>query len=246
MKFIKKNIKVIGFILFLILVFCLVGLKIYLNNKVEEDIESNNLNDILVNEDEEVVDVKEEKIPITNVYVDIKGAVVSPGVYEIESDKKIMDVVNKAGGLTESADTSMINLAKQVTNEMVIIIYTKDEVEKYSNKEEIIKIIEKECVCPKVENNGCFNNNESDSVIEENKDSILQGSESDNNNSQKISLNTASLEELQTLTGIGESKAKAIIEYRNEHGSFNSIEEIKQVSGIGDALYEKIKENITV
>ena len=66
------------------------------------------------------------------------------------------------------------------------------------------------------------------------------------NNNGKININTATSEELQSLSGIGESKAKAIIEYRNTNGPFNSIEEIINVSGISENLFAKIKENITV
>ena len=62
----------------------------------------------------------------------------------------------------------------------------------------------------------------------------------------KVSINTASKEELMTLSGIGEAKAGAIIEYREKNGNFASIEDIKNVSGIGDAIFEKIKDNITI
>ena len=65
-------------------------------------------------------------------------------------------------------------------------------------------------------------------------------------NSDKVNINTADSTELQTLTGIGESRAQAIIDYREEHGRFNSIEDIKNISGIGDKMFEKIKEHITI
>ena len=243
MKFIRKKIKIITIIILILLSIGLITIKIYLNNNSTKNIKESKIEEIIIKDDEEL-DKKEEIPLIENIFVDIRGAVVNPGVYEIENDKKVIDVVNKAGGLTEKADTSMINLAKQLTNEMVIIIYTKEEVEKYTNQEEIIKIVEKECICPKVENNACFNNNENNSLIEENnkENEVVE----ENKQNDKINLNTANLEELQTLSGIGESKAKAIIEYRNEHKKFNNIEELKQVSGIGDALYEKIKNNITI
>ena len=71
-------------------------------------------------------------------------------------------------------------------------------------------------------------------------------SSSINNNENKININTASINELDTLSGIGPSKAEAIIKYREENGTFKSIEEIKNVTGIGEALFEKFKENITI
>ena len=65
-------------------------------------------------------------------------------------------------------------------------------------------------------------------------------------NYEKVNINTASLEELQSLSGIGEGKARAIIEYREENGNFTSIEDLLKVSGIGESIYEKIKDSITV
>ena len=154
----------------------------------------------------------------------------------------VIDVVNEAGGLTKNADTSMINLAKVVTNEMVIIIYTKEEVKKYQKQEEIIKIIDKECICPEIKNDACINN-QSSNPKESNKNN---NQTIENNSNKKININKASKEELQTLTGIGESKAEAIIEYRQKNGNFKTIEEIKEVSGIGESAYEKIKDYITI
>lgn len=144
----------------------------------------------------------------------------------------VIDVINLAGGLTENADTSLINLAKQVTSEMVIIIYSKEEVELAKQEEPIIKIVEKECVCPEIKNDSCLEN-----IKKDDKTEVVNG---------KVNLNTATFDELQTLDGIGESKAKTIIAYREENGNFENIEELLEVSGIGEALYEKIKDNITV
>lgn len=186
---------------------------------------------------------------ITKYYVDIKGEVVKPGIYEVDSDKRIIDVINKAGGLKNTADTSLLNLSKKVTDEMNIKIYSKNEIANYKNnyeksKEptviEIIKEIEKECICPK-EDNICENKN--DALIE-------TGSVSDNNNetsndNKLININTATKEELMDIPGIGESKAESIIEYRKS-SLFTSIEDIKNISGIGNSVFEKIKNYITV
>lgn len=234
MKFIRKNIKIISIFIIIVLAIICLFIKIYLNNNSNLD---NEVEEVI--ELEKDIEVIEEEEVIELVSVDIKGAIITPGVYEIEKGKKVIDVVNKAGGLTEDADTSMINLAKQVANEMVIIIYTKEEVKKYSTKEEIVKVIDKECICPKITNDACINTKEetSSSNKNDNKQNITTG---------KVNLNTATLEELQGLTGVGESKAQAIIDYRIENGNFKNIEDIKNVSGIGEALYEKIKDNITI
>ena len=164
------------------------------------------------------------------VFVDIKGAVKNPGVYEVSSDSRIIDVIEKAGDLKKEADTSIINLSKKVKDEMYIIIYTKEEVNNYKEKmissQEVVKEIEQKIICPDSDNEACITSNTS-------------------NKSSKININTASVSELSTLSGIGESKAKKIIEYR-EQNKFNSIEDILNVSGIGKSLYEKIKNDIEV
>jgi len=235
MKFIRRYIKIITIIIIVILILILSFLKIYLNN-------NKNIDEIIVDKEEVISEkdlvneeeFKEEELVKEMVFVDIKGAITNPGVYEIESDKKVIDVINLAGGLTDRADTSLINLAKQVTKEMVVIIYTKEEVEHAKQEEPIIKIIEKECVCPEIKNDACLEK-------EPPKEEVKDGEDH-----KKINLNEATLEELQTLEGIGESKAKAIIAYREEKGKFNNIEELLEVSGIGEKLYETIKTNITV
>lgn len=78
------------------------------------------------------------------------------------------------------------------------------------------------------------------------KESEIESIISSSNNENKVNINTASINELDTLSGIGPSKAEAIIKYREENGTFKSIEEIKNVTGIGEALFEKFKENITI
>lgn len=125
-----------------------------------------------------------------------------------------------AGGLLDNSDTTNINLSKYVTDEMVIVIYTKEELEKINNSIDY-----------------SFNDAYQDYNNSKNKSS-------DNNN--LININSASLEELKTLPGIGDTKAKSIIDYRESNGKFNSIEDIQNVKGIGSSLYEKIKNNITV
>ncbi|MCI6266884.1 MAG: helix-hairpin-helix domain-containing protein [Erysipelotrichaceae bacterium] len=231
MKLIKKNLKWITIIVLIVMIISFLLLKYFLL-KQKDNIEKEA---ITVKEQSELLLIEEKQEPIKNIFVDIKGAVSQPGVYEIEENKKVIDVVQLAGGLTDQADTTLINLAKKVTNEMVIIIYTKDEVKKATEENNIAKIVDKQCICPEIKNDACINDN-----TKENETS------SEATETKKINLNTATLEELQTLSGIGESKAKAIIEYRETVGNFQKIEDLMEVSGIGEALYEKVKNDITV
>ena len=149
---------------------------------------------------------------------------------EISNNKKIIDVITMAGGLMENANTDNINLSKKVTDEMVIIIYTDEEVKNSNIVDTVIKVIDKECVCPNIQNDGCINTEINDSITNVNK---------------TININTATLEELMSINGLGEAKAKAIIKYREENGYFKIIDDLLNVSGIGEALFEKIKEYIT-
>ncbi len=184
----------------------------------------------------EKVETKEE---VKKVMVDIKGAVNNPGVFEMNKDDRVVDVIKKAGGLTNDADTTLINLSKKVTDEMVITIYTKEEMKE---KEQECP----PCECPEI-NDACVSDEKTAETSEKNSSSNkTENSSSSKSTSSKISINTASLEELQTLDGIGETKAKAIIGYRETNGAFKDIEEIKNVSGIGDSTYEKIKDDITI
>lgn len=194
----------------------------------------------LVLEDEIIVkeELVEEKENIQTIFVEIKGAVNNPGVYEFEEGKRVIDAINMAGGLLKNAYTKNINLSKKLTDEMYIIVYTNYEINKYKEdndkKENITEEIvcaSSECICPDITNDACIN----ESIKEEKEETT-----------SKISINNASKEELMTLTSIGESKANAIIKYREENNGFKSIEEIKNVSGIGDALFEKIKDNVTL
>ena len=222
MFYLKKYIWIIIIVL-LVIVFIIF-------NKDSEEIQ---LEEEIIKTEENILE--EEKIVSEIVKVDIKGAVKNPGVYEVEENSRVSDVIDISGGLTNEADTSVINLSKNVIDEMVIIIYTKDEIEEMKKGSTSIKYIEKECICPKLENDAC---------IENSIDNIPNNNSSSTDS--KISLNNASIDELMTLDGIGEKKAQAIIEYRNKNGGFKSIEEILEVDGIGSATYEKIKDRLTI
>ena len=117
-----------------------------------------------------------------------------------------------------------------------IKIYMKGCEERQNKIDKAIEYIEKDCSCPDTINDAC---------IKENKQSQKTGAK-ELTKDNKISLNTGTLEELQTLPGIGESKAKQIIKYREENNGFKTIEEIKNISGIGESTFEKFKDYITL
>lgn len=186
------------------------------------------------------IETKEEKSDVKNsCLVDVKGEVKKPGVYELDSDSRVIDALNMAG-LTKESNTKFINLSKIISDEMVIFIYSNDEVKNMLESTNV------ESICDVVHNNACVDSEESiiyDKGMDKVESNLLNKSEEENDNI--ININTATLEELLTLSGIGESKAKSIIEYRAKT-PFNKIEDIMNVSGIGESLYNKIKENITV
>lgn len=162
------------------------------------------------------------------ISLEVKGAVKNPGVYKINDEKTVEDILILAE-LTNESDTSQINLSKKVYDEMVIIVPSKEEI-KSLNVATAYKVIENECVCPKIINDSCIS-------LSIPNDEIIT--------STKISLNKATKEELMTLSGIGEAKALAIIEYRKTK-RFESIEEIMNIKGIGKSIYEKIKNDISI
>jgi len=229
LKFLKKYKYILTIVISIIIfVICFFRVNELKKNNKEFIVASNDsVNFTEINSDDEIIKNK--------IRIDIKGQVVNPGVYELEQDSRVIDAIKIAGGLTEIANTSLINLSKKLEDQMVIIIYSNEEV-KNSNVKEIetvFKIVEKECNCPVIENDSCINteidnDNNTENVIE-----------------NKININTASLDELMVLPSIGESKAKSIIEYRKEN-EFITIDDIMNVSGIGEALFEKIKIFIAV
>ena len=162
-------------------------------------------------------ETKEEKI-----VVHITGAVNKEGIIELEENARLADAIEKAGGAKENADIKNINLATILEDGMKVHIPTVEETQ--TNNENI-----------NVENNANSQINAGTKEVTSN--TKTQG---------KININTATEEELDTLPGIGPSTASKIIDYRKENGKFKSVEEIKEVSGIGDAKYEKIKKLITI
>jgi len=244
-----KRILKSKFTYIILIILLIIGLFIF-NSEVK--IEEKNYNELILEENviEEEVEIKEElSIVIRKVKVDIKGYVTNPGVYEIEEGSKVIDVINIAGGLKENADTSRINLAKTVKDEMVIIVYSKHEIESYINSKNQVEIkteyiyVEKPCECPDITNDICLK--EDDLSANEIPKDEIKDDKDESSEIKIVSINTATKEELMTLPSIGDSKANSIIEYRNAN-KFTKIEDIKNVSGIGDSLFEKIKDYITI
>lgn len=183
---------------------------------------------------EEKIALKKEKKEtkeeaIEEYKVDIKGEVINPGIYTLKKYSRIIDCIELAGGLTENANTTVLNLSKKITDEMVIIVYSNAEVADFKKTKELEKQVQ-------------------DSCIQKNEDSLKNDAciDDDSSNTSLISINTATEDELSSLSGIGPSKAKQIVEYRITNGPFKTIEDIKQVPGIGDSIFAQIKDYITI
>jgi competence protein ComEA len=215
----------------------------------------------------------EEEITSETFFVEIKGAVKNPGVYELSKGSIINDLVNAAGGFKSNAYTSNINMSKALEKELVVYVFTKteynkkkttlvasntensvvEEVKTEETIEEVVTSSKEECT-----SNGYLIDNCTDEYISviNSSDSAKPTEETANNSSNtnstnattssKININTATVAELTNLPGVGEKKAMAIVEYRNTNGKFKSTSDITNVSGIGTATYEKFKDLITV
>lgn len=173
-----------------------------------------------------------EEVIVSKIKVDVKGAVKKEGVYELEDGARISDLIKVAGGLKNNASTKYLNLSKKLTDEMVVKIYTDKQIKNMN----ITYTVQEECKSSTEDISDCAGA----SVIIKGDD----GSSSSTTN--KVSLNKATKDELMTLSGVGESKALAIIKYREDNNGFSSIEDIMNVSGIGESLYNKIKDFITL
>lgn len=208
---------------------------ISLLKKEENNLEINNNSDTSKdNSSSKQASLEENKeSKVAKYYIDIKGFVKKPGVYEVTADNIVNDCIKLAGGLLKNADTTTINLSKKVSSEMVIYIPKKEEVIKTTTNTTVTK--DKEIPNDAV----VSDNNKSNSSIS--KDNNTQTP-----NRTLVNINTATIQELTTLSGIGDAKAQDIIDYRTLNGNFKTIEDIKNVSGIGEALYAKIKDYITV
>lgn len=162
------------------------------------------------------VSEKTELKALKFIYVYVCGAVAAPGVYEIEEGSRICDLFSMAGGLTAEAAEDYWNQARILVDGEMIYVPTKEEAEERTDDEKTVA------------------------------GSVTGLTDSDNVKTKKININTASKEELMTLPGIGESKALAIIAYRQEKGKFSSVEQLKEISGIKDGVYSKIEDYVVI
>ncbi|MFF2447624.1 helix-hairpin-helix domain-containing protein [Neobacillus sp. NPDC058068] len=158
-------------------------------------------------------DAEKKELP-EKIMVDVKGQIKLPGVYLSNSGERVIDVINRAGGLTDKADQSKVNFAEHVHDEMLIYI----------------PAIGEEGVPAPGTSGGA----------------AMTTSGGAGQTQGKININKANDTELQTLPGIGPAKAAAIVEYRNSNGPFKAVEDIKNISGIGDKTFEKLKDSIAV
>ena len=219
-------------ILSIISMFVIAGLSFVYISNTNKELKKSEVYDLEV--EEKKTNNLEIEEAIKYITIDIKGEVKSPGVYKIEEGKRVVDAINASGGLTKKAVTKYINLSKVLKDEDVIIINNISELKKIEDKKNIEEI--------KINNKSNISVKESD-VITNDKSDIVK--ENDSNKNTIVNINTCTLEELLNINGIGESKAKSIIEYRENVGLFTSKEDIMKVSGIGESLYDKIKDYIT-
>ncbi|WP_343344051.1 helix-hairpin-helix domain-containing protein [Terrisporobacter petrolearius] len=159
---------------------------------------------------------KEEGITNKKITVYISGEVSKPGIVSLNEGERLATAVEKVGGTTKKADLDGVNMAIKVQDEMHYIIPKIGEVAKH-NTSQVVK--------------------EGD-VNDVNQD--------ESSKTSQININTATLEELDTLPGVGEATANKIVNHRGESGNFKSIEEIKNVNGIGDKKFEDMKDLICV
>ena len=149
------------------------------------------------------------------IYVDVRGAVVTPGVYEVPSGARVYEAVAAAGGLSDDAAAAYINEARLLEDGEQIYVPT---------------LTEAQDMTPPLPAAGGISPTAADNTKEEGK----------------VNINTADEAGLQKIPGVGKARAAAILTYRNEHGAFQNIEELMQVPGIKSALFNRMKESITV
>ena len=187
-------------------------------------------------------------------FVHIYGAVVNPGVYELQEGSRIYQAVSAAGGFAEEACRDYVNQARQVSDSMKIWIPTEKEAAKLLTSSGDAKGGTDGLggsSAGTVNVSGPYGDSagiETVNAQTANTDSVGAGADpgAGTAGSGLVNINTATVEQLCTLNGIGESRAKTIIAYREAHGNFAKKEDIMKVTGIKESSYAKIKDQITV
>ena len=233
MEFIKQNKKIV--IIVVTIIFIVGGIiaeKIWESN-TEETLSEDTANIIKEEKSEEFkqTEIKENSIEEmeenvdekTKIYVYVTGEVKVRGVVILDEGSRISDAIEASGGITENADISKINLVYVLSDGMKVTIPNKNQVEEDTNFNYVITEA---------------GENETTEISKQ-KNSLTSKPNA------KININTASQTELETLPGVGPSIALSIINYRKENGKFNNIEDVQNVSGIGESKFNKIKEYIT-
>ena len=170
----------------------------------------------------------EEKEATVSCMVHVCGAVEQPGVYELPQGSRIYQAIECAGGLSDEADPDYLNQADFVSDGEKVYVPTREEVTELDSRLQNIMV-------------------QADGLgVSYSASESIQSGQEEQGKSGLVNLNTASEDQLCTLPGIGSSKAKSIIAYREEHGSFDRIESVMNVAGIKDGLFQKIKAYITV
>ncbi len=171
--------------------------------------------------------------PESEGYVYICGAVNCPGVYPVHEGMRVFEALALAGGFSQDADREWLNQAEIVQDGQRLYVYTQEET----------RLIREDG-----QENGqvLWPENAGSEGIGRTGNGGSAGDDAAGSDGQKVNLNTADREQLKTLPGIGDAKADAILQYREEHGPFGAIEEIQNISGIKDGVFSKIKDLITV
>ena len=171
---------------------------------------------------ENEVQEKTEETENKKIIVHVSGAVKNEGIVELEEGARVANAIEKAGGVRDDAYTKDINYALKLEDGMKIYV---PRIEESKQEKEEVNI----------------NSESSNYIISSNNTKT-----NDNSNGQKVNINNADESKLDELPGVGPSTAQKIIQYRKENGEFKRIDELKNVRGIGEAKFQKIKDLICV
>ena len=205
----------------LIILIMLITFFLYLFNDNNSDLKQNSqegqskLSDQQITNNKKLnkkeVSIQKDNTKETKIFIDIKGAVKHPNVYEMSSSNRVIDALNKAEVLKD-ADLSQLNLSEKLVDQKLIYVPKKGENSMKINSQQ----------------------------------STLNSSDVKINTNQPLNLNSATEEQLKNIPGIAPSKAKEILNYREQNHGFNSIDDLMKIKGFGKKTFEKLKEHFTI